>query len=84
MNKPFEKHDGAPSPWYHHLWPWLLIAVPLLSVMIASGVTLWLALSHEDPLVIEPRDYNELRRELRAQDVPAAPEEGEATPQGDG
>lgn len=84
MANSLNRRNEAPSPWYRHLWPWLLIAVPLLSVVIASGVTLWLALNHEDPLVIEPGDYNSLRRDLRAQDAAVTPEEGEQTPQGDG
>jgi hypothetical protein len=41
-------------PWYRHLWPWLLVSGPA-AVLIAGGVTLWLAFSSADGLVAE--DY---------------------------
>ena len=56
-------------PWYRQFWPWVLIAIPLLTV-IASGVTLWLAISNPDYLVVEDQEYQQIRNELRAQDVP--------------
>ena len=84
MNDTRNTPAGTSRPWYRHLWPWLLIAIPLLSVMIASGVTLWLALAQEDTLVVEPGAYDELRRELRAQDPVNYSEEPKPDPQGDG
>jgi hypothetical protein len=41
-------------PWYREPWPWLLMAGPALAVM-ASAVTLWLALKSDDGLVVD--DY---------------------------
>jgi uncharacterized protein len=41
-------------PWYKQLWPWLLISGPA-AVIVAGGVTLWLAFSTADGLVAE--DY---------------------------
>ena len=41
-------------PWYRHRWPWILISGPAL-VMVASFVTLWLAMTSSDGLVTE--DY---------------------------
>jgi len=41
-------------PWYRHRWPWLLIAGPGL-VVVASFITLWLAIVSDDGLVTE--DY---------------------------
>ncbi len=42
------------SAWYREPWPWILIAGPLM-VVIASGITFWLAYSGRDPLVVD--DY---------------------------
>lgn len=41
-------------PWYRHRWPWFLMAGPGL-VVVASFVTLWLAIVSSDGLVTE--DY---------------------------
>lgn len=40
------------TPWYREPWPWLLMAGPLL-VIVAGGVTTWLAVSTSDGLVTE-------------------------------
>ena len=50
-------HEGmqaASTPWYRHRWPWFLMAGPGL-VVVASFVTLWLAIVSSDGLVTE--DY---------------------------
>lgn len=39
-------------PWYRHRWPWLLMAGPV-AVVIASFITLWLAIDTDDGLVNE-------------------------------
>lgn len=41
-----------PEPWYRHRWPWLLMAGPFV-VVVASFVTLWLAIRSDDGLVTE-------------------------------
>lgn len=41
-------------PWYRQLWPWLLISGPA-AVIIAGGITMWLAFTGADGLVAE--DY---------------------------
>ncbi|MBI5921603.1 MAG: FixH family protein [Betaproteobacteria bacterium] len=46
--------DQPVLPWYHHRWPWLLISGPAI-VIVASMVTLWLAIKSSDGLVTE--DY---------------------------
>lgn len=69
--------DGTEvRPWYREPWPWVLIALPLLTV-IASGFTFWLAVSHPDDLVAEPQEYPEVKSELRAE---SPPERAPATP----
>jgi hypothetical protein len=41
-------------PWYRHSWPWLLMLGPAL-VVVAGGVTTWLAVRSDDGLVAD--DY---------------------------
>jgi hypothetical protein len=53
-------------PWYREPWPWVLIAIPLLTV-IASGVTFWLAVTHPDYLVVEPQELQQIKAGLNAQ-----------------
>lgn len=42
--------DKTPSPWYRHRWPWILMAGPF-AVVLAGGVTAYLAVSSNDGLV---------------------------------
>jgi uncharacterized protein len=61
-----------PEPWYRQFWPWFLIALPG-TVVAASFVTLWLALSTPNPMVVD--DYARIARstELRLErDLAAA------------
>jgi len=51
-------------PWYKEPWPWVIIAIPLLTI-IASGFTFYLAVSHPDYLVVEEEEYNAIVEELR-------------------
>ena len=44
----------ASVPWYREPWPWLLMAGPAL-VVVASMITLWLAIRSDDGLVVD--DY---------------------------
>ena len=53
-------------PWYRQFWPWFIIALPA-SAVIASFVTLWLAISNPDHLVVDEVEYQQLRSELKAQ-----------------
>jgi len=40
------------TPWYREPWPWLLMAGPGI-VIVASFVTLYLAISRADPMVVD-------------------------------
>jgi uncharacterized protein len=51
--------EAAPEPWYRQFWPWFLIALPA-TVVIASFVTLWLAMQSPNPLVVD--DYARIAR----------------------
>jgi hypothetical protein len=44
-------HAQTPNPWYREPWPWLLMIMPLTAV-IAGSITLWLAASTADGLVV--------------------------------
>lgn len=57
--------QGRELPWYRQFWPWFLIALPA-TVVIASFYTLYLAMTHPDPLVIDKHQYRQLDRELKA------------------
>lgn len=39
-------------PWYREPWPWILMAGPL-TVVVAGLVTAWIAVAHDDPLVVD-------------------------------
>ena len=53
--QPLNMREGADAAaWYRHRWPWYLMAGPAL-VVVASLITLWLAIDSNDGLVTE--DY---------------------------
>ena len=45
-----EPAANAVRPWYREPWPWLLAAGPA-AVVAAGAVTIWLAVSHPDPVI---------------------------------
>ena len=55
-------------PWYREPWPWVAIAIPGAAV-IMGVITLYLALSNPDYLVVDEQEYQELKSELHAQPV---------------
>ena len=61
-----QKRTEDIEPWYKQFWPWFIIALPA-SVVIASFVTLWIAISNPDYLVVDDEEYRELKSELKAQ-----------------
>ncbi len=83
MNDPVNEHTVR--PWYREPWPWIIIGL-LGTVIIASLVTLWIAASNPDGLVVDESEYQEIRRGLRAQETGQAPADEEANPDdpGDG
>jgi hypothetical protein len=73
--------EARSRPWYKEPWPWVAIAIPLAAV-IMGFITLYLAVSHPDYLVVEKEQYQEINSELRAQpspgDSPAAGTDSQA------
>jgi hypothetical protein len=70
------------KPWYREPWPWVIIAIPLMTV-VASMITLWLAITHPDHLVVDEsaeQDVNPSLKAARPAVLEAAPEK----PQPDG
>jgi len=53
-------------PWYRQFWPWFIIALPA-SAVVASFITLWLAMSRPDHLVVDDAEYQRINSELKAQ-----------------
>lgn len=51
-------------PWYRHRWPWLLAIAPA-AALIGGMVTLWLAITTSDPLVVD--DYYREGRAINQQ-----------------
>ena len=64
--KPQRPDSGQTKPWYRYPWPWVAIAIP--AVAVAGGFfTLYLAVTNPDPLIVDDRQYESLRAELKAQ-----------------
>jgi hypothetical protein len=66
-------------PWYKEPWPWVVIAIPG-SAVIMGFITLYLALSNPDHLVVEQEQYQDISSDLRAQS-PSASTTGSDTSQ---
>jgi len=61
------KTTNTPEPpWYKQFWPWFIIALPATAV-IASFITLYLAISRPDYIVVDDEEYQRLNSELKAQ-----------------
>ena len=41
---------SEPTPWFRQFWPWFVFGLPGI-VVIASLITVYIAVSHPDPLV---------------------------------
>jgi len=61
-----ETQPGHDTPWYRQFWPWFIIALPA-SAVAAGLLTLWIAMSNPDHLVIDEDEYSRLRSSLKAQ-----------------
>jgi uncharacterized membrane protein YadS len=71
------------KPWYKQFWPWFIIALPLVSV-VASFVTLWLAISKPDYEVLNAEQLQLLNKGLKAQPaMPANPQPAAGQPDPD-
>ena len=71
---PQDKVQADPDPWWKYGHVWLIISGPA-AVVIACFVTIWIAVSHPDPLVTQ--DYYrrglEINKALAAKDKALMP-----------
>ena len=72
MNDQAREH----RPWYKEPWPWVAIAVPGAAVIMGM-ITLYLALTNPDYLVVDEEEYREIKSELRADPAAASRQESE-------
>jgi hypothetical protein len=68
-------------PWYKEPWPWVAIAVPGAAVIMGM-ITLYLALTNPDYLVVDEEEYREIKSELRADPAAASRQESEEAARG--
>lgn len=70
---PLVDRVNSATPWYAHIWPWLLMLGPFM-VVVAATYTGWLAFSKQDALVVD--DYykqgNAINQDLRRDGAAAA------------
>lgn len=73
MNLPAAKGQLHPDfrPWYREPWVWLLIALPAIAV-IGCAITIWLAISRPDHLVMDQQQYQQLEAGLHARETDQA------------
>jgi uncharacterized protein len=45
-------HPSQGQPWYREPWPWILMSGPF-TVVVAGLVTAWIAVTHQDALVVD-------------------------------
>jgi len=64
------------QPWYRQFWPWFIIALPA-SAVVAGFITLWLAISNPDGMVVTENEFQRLNHDLKAQ-TPGQSTTGEA------
>ena len=65
MNADKQNTQNNPvTPWYRQFWPWFIIALPA-SAVVASFITLWIAISNPDQVVVDDNEYRKLKSELK-------------------
>ncbi|MDT3678366.1 MAG: FixH family protein [Burkholderiaceae bacterium] len=64
MKKATTTTTPAARPWYRHAWPWLLAIAPA-AALLGGIVTLWLAVTTSDSLVVD--DYYREGRAINQQ-----------------
>ena len=62
-------------PWFREPWVWFIIALPACAV-VGCAITIWLAITRPDYLVVDDGEYQHIRSELQA-----APDEQKAPTQ---
>ncbi len=65
-------------PWHREPWPWIIIGL-LGTTVVASLVTLWIAVANPDIQVVDEEEYQKIRSEMRAQPAEGANTEDQAS-----
>jgi hypothetical protein len=60
-----EPESSQLHPWYRYPWPWVAIGIPAVAV-VGGLFTLYLAITHPDPLVVDEQEYQEVHSGLHA------------------
>ena len=58
-------------PWYREPWVWFIIALPAAAV-VGCSITIWLAITRPDYLVVDDSEYQHIEAELHATPEPQA------------
>lgn len=70
MNSVASKAAQHPDyrPWFREPWVWFLIALPSAAI-IGCAITIWLAITRPDYLIVDDQEYQQLKTELHGQSV---------------
>lgn len=52
-------------PWFREPWVWFIIALPAATV-VACAFTIWLAITRPDYLIVDDKEYQQIKTELLA------------------
>ncbi len=52
-------------PWFREPWVWFIIALPAAAV-VGCAITIWLAITRPDYLIVDDKQYQQIRAELQA------------------
>jgi len=52
-------------PWFREPWVWFIIALPAAAV-VGCAITIWLAITRPDFLVVDDNEYQHIKAELHA------------------
>lgn len=61
-------------PWFREPWVWFIIALPAAAV-VGCSITIWLAITRPDFVIVDDGLYQQIRAELQA-----APEQQDSLP----
>ena len=57
--------DPDIRPWFREPWVWLIIALPATAI-VGCAITIWLAITRPDYVVVDDVEYRQIKSELQA------------------